>query len=169
MKATPLSNFSQWAKRATQGLALAGLVAMTMSTSGQNSMQGVPPSAESQVTFQNYREQPFSQWAFRNAAAPMNAVMIPRQGDIHQFEPGNIPDWDAPAFDKVFADNYADGVIVIQDNRILHESYFNGLNRHTQHIWFSMTKSLVSAAFGNVLASGEVDLQDSPADIIPEL
>jgi CubicO group peptidase (beta-lactamase class C family) len=132
-------------------------------------MQGVPPTRESQATLQNYREHPFNQWTFRNAGAPLHAVMIPREGQIHQFDQGTIPGWDSAAFDRVFADNYADGVIVIRGNTILHESYFNGLSRHAQHIWFSMTKSLVSAAFGNLLLSGAVDFENSPADLIPEL
>jgi CubicO group peptidase (beta-lactamase class C family) len=132
-------------------------------------MQGVPPSRDSQATFKNYREPPFNQWTFRNAGAPMNVVMIPRQGQIHQFEQGEIAGWDGAAFDQVFADNHGDGVLVIQDNKILHESYFNGFGRHRQHIWFSMSKSLVSAAFGNILVTGEVELQASPAATIPEL
>lgn len=99
----------------------------------------------------------------------MNMVMIPRQGQIHQFDQGTISAQDATAFNQVFADNYGDGVIVIQDNKILHESYFNGFNRHSQHIWYSMTKSLVSAAFGNILMTGEIELQASPADTVPEL
>ena len=135
----------------------------------EQAMQGVPPTRESQVTFGNYRERPFSQWAFRNAGAPMNVVMIPREGEIHRFDEGQIADWDSAAYDQVFADNYGDGVIVIRGNEILHERYFNDFNRHSQHIWFSMTKSLVSTAFGMLLVSGDIDLQDSPADHIPEL
>jgi CubicO group peptidase (beta-lactamase class C family) len=150
------------------GLFLALLAPAPMAAPDQP-MQGVPPSRESQATFQNYRERPFSQWTFRNAGAPMHTVMIPREGKIHQFDTGTIPGWDSAAFDRVFADNYADGVIVIRDNTVLHERYFNGFNRHAQHIWFSMTKSLVSAAFGNLLLTGEIDLENSPADVIPEL
>jgi CubicO group peptidase (beta-lactamase class C family) len=150
------------------------LVLLTLGWTGaaataQPVMQGIPPSSESQVTFARYRENPFSQWAFRNAAAPMHAVMIPRQGAIHEFARSGIPGWDSASFDRAFADNYADGVVVIQDKNILHERYFNGLGEHQQHIWFSMTKSLVSAALGNLLLSGELDLADSPADHIPEL
>jgi CubicO group peptidase (beta-lactamase class C family) len=36
-------------------------------------------------------------------------------------------------------------------------------------MWFSMTKSLASAAFGLLVAEGKVDLQASPAKYIPEL
>ena len=45
-------------------------------------MQGVPASRESQVTMANYRDYPMSMWAFRNAGAVLNMVMVPREGDI---------------------------------------------------------------------------------------
>jgi hypothetical protein len=132
-------------------------------------MQGIPPDRESQVTFENYREAPFSRWSFRNMGAPTHLVMIPRGGDIHRFERGAIPDWDSGAFDSVFEENFADGVVVIQGNRILHERYFHDFRPDDLHIWFSMTKSLVSAALGKLLVSGEIDLESSPADLVPEL
>ena len=132
-------------------------------------MRGVPPERDSQVTLQNYRELPYSRWAFRNMGAPAHVVVIPRSGPIHEFDRGSIPDWDSAGFDKVFEDNFADGVVVIRDNQILHERYFHDFGPRDQHIWFSMTKSLVSAAFGKLLVSGQVDLESSPADLVPEL
>lgn len=33
-------------------------------------MNGYPPSRESQVTFENYRDYPFSKWSFHNMGAP---------------------------------------------------------------------------------------------------
>ena len=142
-------------------------------------MQGVPPSRESQVSMKNYRDYPMSQWAFRNAGAPLNVVMIPREGDIRQLpgplrpELGERPFTDMHGreltFDALFEANYADGVAVVQGSRLLHERYFNGFHAHAQHIWFSMTKSLASAAFGILVEEGKVDLQASPAKYIPEL
>ena len=142
-------------------------------------MQGVPPSRESQVTMGNYRDQPMSRWAFRNAGAPLNVVMIPRQGPI-QTLPGPLhPELGEReftdlhgrklTFDALFEANYADGVVIVQGSRLLHERYFHDFNGHTQHIWFSMTKSLASTAFGLLVAQGKVDLQASPAIYIPEL
>ena len=45
-------------------------------------MQGIPPTRDSQVTMENYRTHPSMRWSFRNAGAPLNVVMIPRQGTI---------------------------------------------------------------------------------------
>jgi CubicO group peptidase (beta-lactamase class C family) len=142
-------------------------------------MQGVPPARESQVTMGNYRDYPMSKWAFRNAGAPLNVVMIPRQGDIHPL-PGPLrPELGEReftdlhgrklTFDALFEANYADGLVIVQGSRLLHEAYFHGFNSRAQHIWFSMTKSLVSTAFGLLVAEGVVDLQASPVKYIPEL
>ena len=61
-------------------------VAQDQNPSQQKVMDGFPPSRESQVTFSNYREHPFSQWSFRNAGAPMHVVMMPRSGAVHAFK-----------------------------------------------------------------------------------
>jgi CubicO group peptidase (beta-lactamase class C family) len=145
----------------------------------QEPMQGVPPSRESQVTMANYRDYPASRWAFRNTGAPMHAVMIPRGGHIRQFAAADRPELaefkvadlqgKAKAFDQIFKDNYADGLVIAQGQKLLHESYFGDFSEHDAHIWFSMSKSLASTAFGLLVDQGLVDLQASPAKYIPEL
>lgn len=169
---------------ALSALSLGLLVGISGTVSGAGQaqvkpMQGVPPSRESQVTLANYRDYPMSTWAFRNAGAPLNVVMVPRQGDIRVL-PGPLrpelgertftgQDGEEQSFDALFEANYADGVLVIQGSRLLHEQYFHQFNGHSQHIWFSMTKSLASTVFGLLVDQGKVDLQASPAKYIPEL
>ena len=142
-------------------------------------MQGVPPTRDSQVTMKNYRDYPANRWAFRNAGAPLNVVMIPREGQIvplpgptapqlGQFEITDLAG-NQLEFDAAFESSYADGVAVVQGSTLLHETYFGDFSQHAQHIWFSMSKSLASAAFGLLVAEDRVDLQASPADYIPEL
>ena len=142
-------------------------------------MQGIPPTRESQVTMANYRDYPMSMWAFRNAGAVLNTVMIPREGEIRPL-PGPLrpelgerlftdPQEKEISFDALFEANYADGVLVMQGSRLLHEAYFHDFNERSHHIWFSMTKSLVSTVFGLLVAEGKVDVGASPAKYIPEL
>lgn len=145
----------------------------------QEPMQGVPPSRESQVTMANYRDYPASRWAFRNAGAPLHAVMIPRGGNIRQFAAASRPELaefkiidpqgEAKGFDQLFKDNYANGLVIAQGQKVLHERYFGDFSEHDAHIWFSMSKSLASTAFGLLVDQGLVDLQVSPAKYIPEL
>ncbi|RRJ85226.1 serine hydrolase domain-containing protein [Aestuariirhabdus litorea] len=146
---------------------------------GKAPMQGFPPSVESQVTRKNYRDYPNGRWSFRNAGAPFNVLMIPREGEILPLntplnsELGNhrVEDLEGnpTPLDALFERNDADGLIVLQGGKVLHERYFHAFNPHAQHIWFSMTKSLVSSAFGLLVAEGKVDLGRSPAHYIPEL
>lgn len=142
-------------------------------------MQGVPPSRDSQVTMANYSSYPMSMWAFRNAGAVLNTIVVPREGDIRRL-PGplrpEIGEWLFPdgkggkiGFDTLFEANYADGVLVVQGGRLLHEAYFHQFNERSHHIWFSMTKSLVSAVFGLLVDQGKVALDASPVEYIPEL
>ncbi len=142
-------------------------------------MDGFPPSRESQVTFENYRTHPYSQWSFRNIGAPLHVLMMPRSGAVHSFKElpdksiSNFPtvdtDGKSSTFENIFKDFYADGVIVIKDNSVKYENYWNGLSRDYQHIWFSITKSLTSSAIGLLVEQKKLDLSASPVQYIPEL
>lgn len=142
-------------------------------------MDQVPPTAQSQVTFKNHRDYPFNNWAFRNMSAPLNGLMIAREGDIERIGGKHQPKLGALKLENVagewqsvndiFAESFADGVIVLKDGKKVFEQYFNGMSAHDHHIWYSMTKSLVSSAFGILVEQGKVDLDKSPVDYIPEL
>ncbi|MEM9257171.1 MAG: serine hydrolase [Pseudomonadota bacterium] len=142
-------------------------------------MQGVPPSRETQVTLANYAQYPLSRWSFRNPGAVFNTVSIPRQGAIHVLPGPARPELgqqlvtdaqgQAVGFNELFKANYANGVAIVQGEKLLHEAYFHDFSPLDRHLWFSMTKSLVSSAFGILIAQGKVNLQASPADYIPEL
>lgn len=154
-------------------------LAQVQTPSQQKVMDGFPPSRESQVTFANYREHPFSQWSFRNSGAPMHVLMMPRSGAVHLFK--ETPNAEIPkmpfadtegiskTFENMFSDNFADGVIVLKNNSVIYEKYWNGLTRDYQHIWFSCSKSLASSAFGILVEQMKIDLSASPAKYIPEL
>jgi CubicO group peptidase (beta-lactamase class C family) len=152
---------------------------MAQTISQQKVMDGFPPSRESLVTGANYREHPFSQWSFRNMGATSNVLMIPRAGAVHLFKEAidltvakfitKDIDGNQKSFETIFEDNYADGVIVIKNNSVLYEKYWNGLSRDFQHTWFSVSKSLASSAFGILADQKKIDLTASPAKYIPEL
>ena len=153
---------------------LAALVVGPSSSADPAVMEGFPPSAESQVTKANYLAAPFNRWAFRNAGAPLHGVMVPRAGNIWHFKRHGQPlasyqTAQGSDLADLFEANYADGFLVVQGDTILSEHYFGGFDGDDQHLWFSMTKSLVSALFGMLVQAGSVNLDQSPADYIPEL
>ena len=142
-------------------------------------MEGTPPTRDSQATMKNYRDYPFSGWTFQNMGAPLNIVMIPRGGDIAELnQPSNQALGKKIFIDKTGAEmtledlfkvHFARGMILIQDDKVLYEKYFDGFGPHKQHIWFSMSKSLASAALGILVEQGKIDVKKSPAHYIPEL
>ena len=145
----------------------------------QSVMEGTPPTRDSQATMKNYRDYPFSGWTFQNMGAPLNIVMVPRGGDIAELnQPSNQALGKKIFIDKTGAEmtledlfkvHFARGVILIQDDKVLYEKYFDGFGPHKQHIWFSMSKSLASAALGILVEQGKIDIKKSPAHYIPEL
>ena len=142
-------------------------------------MEGTPPTRDSQATMKNYRDYPFSGWTFQNMGAPLNIVMVPRGGDIAELnQPSNQALGKKIFMDKtgaemtledIFKVHFARGMILIQDDKVLYEKYFDGFGPHKQHIWFSMSKSLASAALGVLVEQGQIDIKKSPAHYIPEL
>ena len=142
-------------------------------------MAGTPPSTESQVSFKNYRHYPYSKWAFHNIGAALNVVMIPREGEFISLAESPLPALGELTLEdgfgkqrtveQILADNDTDAFIVLRDNQILLERYYGDMNRHDQHIWFSMTKSLVSTSLGILIEEGKIDPGKSPAHYIPEL
>ena len=145
----------------------------------QSVMEGTPPTRDSQATMKNYRDYPFSGWTFQNMGAPLNIVMVPRGGDISELnQPSNQALGKKIFIDKTGAEmpledlfkvHFARGMILIQDDKVLYEKYFDGFGPHKQHIWFSMSKSLASAALGILVEQGKIDVKKSPAHYIPEL
>jgi len=142
-------------------------------------MKGFPPERDTQVTFANYGLQPFSRWGFRNMDATMRTAMIPRGGDLPKMEEAldpKLPDQqfvdangESLSLDELLDKNDADGFLVMRDGKIIYEKYMNGLGEHKRHIWYSMTKSLVSIAFGILKEQFSIDLNASPAKYIAEL
>ncbi|MBL6902005.1 MAG: serine hydrolase [Luminiphilus sp.] len=136
-------------------------------------MDGFPPSEPSQVTKKNHRDWPYNQWSFQNFGAPNNTVMVPRGGEIHHFprDETRLSEFKigGASLADVFGANAADALVVIQGDTLIQESYWNGMDPHRQHIWYSMTKSLVSSVAGILIESGQLDLTKTPADYIPEL
>ncbi|CAM4026537.1 serine hydrolase domain-containing protein [Mesobacillus thioparans] len=60
-------------------------------------------------------------------------------------------------------------LILIKDDQIYYEDYFNGYNRETPHKLFSITKSYMSALLGIVVNEGLIHIDDPINAYIPEL
>lgn len=148
-------------------------------TSDMLVMNGSPPTTQSQVTFKNYRNNPFNKWSFHNVGAPFNVLTIPREGQIIPFRNQDQPELGqlkltdgfgkTNTVEKILESTDTDGFIVLQNNNVLFERYYGDMTSLDHHIWFSATKSLVSTAIGILVEEGKIDLSESPVKYIPEL
>lgn len=150
-----------------------------MKTQHPDVMNGFPPERSSQVTFANYTITPFNTWAFRNMDSVTRTAMLPRGGSLPVIENALdttlnkrlITDTEGQqrTLDDLLKTHNADGFIMLRDGKIQYENYWNGYSEHQRHIWYSMTKSLVSTAFGILVEQQQLDLNSSPVNYIPEL
>ena len=56
-----------------------------------------------------------------------------------------------------------DGLIILHDDKILYEEYWNGNDRYSKHISWSVAKSFLSALIGIALDEGLIDSIEDPA------
>ena len=55
-----------------------------------------------------------------------------------------------------------DGLIILHNNKTLYEEYWNGNNRYSKHISWSVAKSFLSALIGIAIDEGLIDSIDDP-------
>ncbi len=56
-----------------------------------------------------------------------------------------------------------DGLIILHDDKVLYEQYWNGNDQHSKHISWSVAKSFLSALIGIAVDEGLIDSIDDPA------
>ena len=72
--------------------------------------------------------------------------------------------------DTFLANNHTQAFIVIQNDRILYEKYFNGIKRDSIVTSFSMAKSFTSALIGIAIQEGYIQSVNDPiTNYLPEL
>lgn len=78
-----------------------------------------------------------------------------------------------PATDKLQKTHQETGTVaflIIKDDKIFHESYFDGFDKDSKSNSFSMAKSIVSACLGKAIQEGKIkSLDQKVADFFPEL
>lgn len=74
------------------------------------------------------------------------------------------------SFNELLASTQTTAFLIIKDDRLIYENYFNGYGRDSINTSFSVAKSLVSALVGIALDDGLIDRVDDPiTKYIPEL
>ena len=143
-------------------------------------MHGFPPSTDPQVTLANWRQAPFSRWAFHHVRELVPSAEIANDpADVHEWpidhvELGDIPIGGAGevrplSFDEFLADTSTDGIVLAKGGRIVFERYANGMTETTPHILMSVSKSLLGLVAGVLATSGELEPDREVMDLVPEV
>ena len=142
-------------------------------------MHGFPPSADAQVTLANWRQAPFSRWAFQHVRELVPSAEIANDpSDVHEWPIDRVEIGDLPieagearplSFDEFLADTSTDGIVVASGGRIVFERYAKGMTETTPHILMSVSKSLLGLVAGVLAASGELEPDRQVTDFVPEI
>ena len=71
--------------------------------------------------------------------------------------------------DQMIDDTYTDGMLIWLDGRIVHESYYNGMDRRSVHLAQSVSKSITATAGAGLIEEGLIDPDAPLTDTLPEL
>ncbi|MFC1997457.1 serine hydrolase domain-containing protein [Chloroflexota bacterium] len=114
-----------------------------------------------------YDYQKFPERLLETSDTPFEFAFDPDEASIRsQFEFGSGID----DLDTFLADNDTQAFIVIQDDTILYEKYFNRASRDSIVTSFSTAKSFTSALVGIAIAEGTINSEDDPiTKYLPEL
>lgn len=132
-----------------------------------------------QADISNWRRGPFNHWAFRNVArilptAPIAAAStsrpLPRVSSdalaAFSLDIGGGKTADLAEFQRL---THTDGLMVIKDGAIVHESYGNGLTPDAPHILMSATKSVTGLLSGILADKGVLDIDAPVSRYVPEI
>ena len=145
-------------------------------------MQGAPVPPEWRVPAHDWDAPPWNRWSFQHMRELVPTVPV-AAGGVPWAMPGapaHAPaEWDRIAFQtargqttswaRMLDDTYTDATLIWQDGRILVETYCNGMTPESDHIVFSVSKSVIGTLAGILIAEGRMDPAAPVTDYLPEL
>ena len=112
----------------------------------------------------------YQKFPARDMAASSEPFLFDRQLDEERVRTLFERDPDIDDLDTFLDESDTQAFIVIQDDAILYENYFNGAERDSIVTSFSVAKSFASTLVGIAIAEGAINSVDDPiTDYLPEL
>jgi CubicO group peptidase (beta-lactamase class C family) len=126
----------------------------------------------------NWRNPPFSAWAFHHVRDLIPCAEIDHAPDHIEplvVAPRSLAQFrlavagDSLELGQFLAATATDALVILHDGAIAYEFYAPALASDTPHIAMSVTKSIVGLVAGILSASGQVDLDAPVSDLVPEI
>lgn len=140
-------------------------------------MQGAPPPEDMRPPQLDWDRPPWNRYTFQRVREFLPTAPILR-GDWVSALPQGREEIGGITFDvqgrsktvdQMIDDTYTDGLLIYLGGRIIHESYYNGMDRRSVHLCQSVSKSLTATACARLFADGIMDQNGPITDILPEL
>ena len=131
--------------------------------------QGFPPPEGKRATLANWRTSPFNRWAFHHVREIVPSACVANDpSDIWLLETGEA-DLSAADLDQAITGISTDALVILHQGRIVHETYRNGMTASDPHILMSVSKSMLGLVAGTLVDRGEMDVNASVTEYLPEL
>ena len=132
-------------------------------------MQGFPPAEPNRASLANWRKAPYCHWAFHHVREIIPSAKIPNDPiDVWELESGTI-DTSSLGLDDVMVKTDSDAVVVLHKDKLVHETYRNGMTWRDPHILMSVSKSMLGLVAGTLVERGELAENDLVTKYVPEL
>ncbi len=141
-------------------------------------MQGFPPERKNRVTLENWRSSPYNKWGLQHVREIMPTSPVPHDFDaVRPLAKGEMIPLDfaysndgvTTSLTDMISMTDTDGFLVLRNGRIVVEEYRNGMTPATQHILFSVTKSVTAMMVGILVQRGLLNPDSLIAEYIPEV
>ena len=132
-------------------------------------MQGFPPSEPNRVSLANWRKAPYCHWAFHHVREIIPSADISNDPtDVWELKP-NTMDTSSLGLDNAMVSTDCDAIVVLHKDKLIHESYSNGMTSRDPHILMSVSKSMLGLVAGTLIERGELAESDLITKHLPEI
>jgi len=134
-----------------------------------NVMQGFPPAKPNRASLANWRKAPYCHWAFHHVREIIPSAEIQNDpSSVWELERGMI-DTSSLGLDDAMVETDCDAVVILHKDKLVHESYRNGMTSRDPHILMSVSKSILGLVAGILVELGELAEDDLITKHVPEV
>lgn len=142
-------------------------------------MQGFPSDDFMRIPRMDWDRPPWNRWTFQhiNEFMPTARVwrgsgparVLPRQEEAITDISFTLSNGQQQTIAGFLDDTYTDGMLVMCDGKIVHESYHNAMRPETPHLMQSVSKSITSTVTGILIDRGQIDPAATVVTYLPEI